>query len=144
MTECNNCGRCCDPVNLPKRVMNTILNWANMPDPADAPDLYPVWVYDDIDRVRENIKNGTFAAAWWQEYKQAPGQPHMLQVMCPWYNKTTHLCEAHSARPPICSNYPWYGEDPVEKISRGDSLDRECSYWEDVPVTMRPTNWGRP
>ena len=45
---------------------------------------------------------------------------------------------AHDERPPLCSDYPWYGREP----GTGEKgLPLRCSFWADYPAERRPAEW---
>jgi Fe-S-cluster containining protein len=121
---CNGCGHCCDPVLLAKdtweRTLSAVYSVDSIPDHA--------------------VANGKFAARWWfgnhTEHASEDGR-QWVTIQCPFFNRVLRRCEAYDARPPICSGYPWYNFD-VETAIKERPLHPECSYWEDVPVTLRP------
>lgn len=95
------CGLCCDPVTLRFTV-------ADMDGPSAA-----------------------FAREHWRdvsdEYEFAPGTDIKSAVRCDMFNPVTRACTAYEQRPPICSGYPWYGQQP----DRARLLHPSCAYQAD-------------
>lgn len=57
---------------------------------------------------------------------------------CNMFNKETRECEAYDLRPPVCSDFPWYGKEPDD----GSGLPLRCSFRPDyveVPVELSTT-----
>jgi hypothetical protein len=55
---------------------------------------------------------------------------------CDAFDAVNRLCGAHESRPPVCRDYPWYGEEP--SADRVNWANPQCSYLADVPAGMRP------
>ncbi len=46
-------------------------------------------------------------------------------------------CRAHSSRPPVCRDYPWYGREPGQDNTEFAYVP-QCSYLLDLPPGKRP------
>jgi Fe-S-cluster containining protein len=55
---------------------------------------------------------------------------------CDAYDPEHGTCTAHEDRPPLCRDYPWYGEQP--SADRAAHFSRQCSYLADLPPDQRP------
>lgn len=84
--------------------------------------------YDDDPRSREDID---FMAAHWTP---VTGQPDRYD--CDQYDPRERACRAQDTKPPVCRDYPWYGEGPTPQ--RAAALDPQCSYLGDVKPEHRP------
>jgi Fe-S-cluster containining protein len=55
---------------------------------------------------------------------------------CDRFDEISRTCTAHSDRPPVCSDYPWYSHGPIA----GHLSNPRCSYLLDLPPDQRPEN----
>lgn len=122
--------------------------WANRPDPMKRPAAYPKQITENPERIKkaqEHIANANFMMRYWMkhiEWVRISPRGSVVGFSCPFFDTDTRLCTAYEKRPPICSGFPWYGKDPAEQAANPMTRPSErCSYWEDVPVIMRPTNY---
>lgn len=142
MTECNNCGRCCDPVVLPY-TQDDIRHlppfgkgsmFIALQDPENRrwilEDLIPIRRRDGVDAVADYMSAGA-KTAYSSNGEAVVLFSHFFK--CKWYNKEERTCEAYDRRPPICSGYPWYGDEPDET----KAIPKECSYNADVGVPVK-------
>jgi hypothetical protein len=53
---------------------------------------------------------------------------------CDMYDRDARLCMAQESKPPVCSDYPWYGREPHD----GVNFPLQCSYLADLPRDQRP------
>lgn len=137
MAECNSCGGCCDPVSMPfsqqqlrevgPRAMTSIEDY--------------LFVLNDLTRIpyREGLRKSP-------HYKQGgvttvgyglDGEVLMMHSVfyeCRHFDKDTRRCTNYENRPPLCRDYPWYGDPP----DPSKALPLDCSYIEDIPVHLRP------
>lgn len=51
---------------------------------------------------------------------------------CRHFDTTTRECRNYANRPPMCRDFPWYGE-PADETK---SIPANCSYSADVPVQL--------
>lgn len=152
---CAGCGNCCAPVYLSYPISG-VLAWLRAPDPADDETWRSYWLGRGgwTDEMREMAiarwqpgsptrQNAEFMAEHWtEEWTDADGS---RVVTCSAYDPDTRLCTAHENRPPICSDYPWYGEPPKRKRALEKVADLGpggarlgCSYIGDLPPEERP------
>jgi hypothetical protein len=82
--------------------------------------------YDPAGRMRADAD---FVAAYWTETCDG-------HWTCDAYDPEHGACTAHEQRPPLCRDYPWYGEPP--SADRAGTLYRQCSYLADLPPDQRP------
>lgn len=82
----------------------------------------------------DSYDNAAFITKHWHGgVRSSAGRTKNWQ--CDKFNQATRLCEAHEDRPPVCSDYPWYGGKPKP-------LDiAHCSFWADLPSENRPPEW---
>jgi len=76
-------------------------------------------------------RNADFAAQHW---RRRDGDAHDYD--CDLFDPATRLCAAQDAKPPICANFPWYGQAPTPE--RAADLDPRCSYLGDLEPAHRP------
>lgn len=115
MTECSRCGDCCDPVTLSTIMYQALYD--------ENPDII-------VKMDEKNQYTREFAQKYW--HLVARTDKTML-IKCDFFDKTNRLCTAYEKRPAICSDYPWYGKDPVP----GDrNFPSRCSFRADVGQTV--------
>lgn len=125
MTECAKCGDCCEaiPLGLSKTAMMRYEYESGSPNHLTA----------------------LFINKWWRRIsraKYASVHPEAAQTAshffyeCLKFDPVSRLCTAHDERPPICSNYPWYGRSPLAMDHHG--IPARCSFWTDVPERKWP------
>lgn len=95
MTECNQCGDCCEsfPLNTPQRA--DVYGGARLADPRVA---------------GENRK----AAAWMASLTvlHGPDERGRWFYSCPRFDPVARRCTAYADRPHTCRDYPWYRKPP--------------------------------
>lgn len=147
------CGHCCDPVKLgyhPHRLAGwqsaNIATVVARIDPA-TDEGWAGWLAEGFtDAERDMVirdvqpgstrqRNADFMNRHWTVIT---GDPDPLadgfrEVHCDVYDPATRRCGAYSERPPICADYPHYGEP----LREGDWLPPVCSYNAEVR-TMLP------
>ena len=121
MTECSCCGACCEHIwlNTTKKhlseqlavsrvIIRKTAAWKRCA--TDAQFILKHW----------HRKVGAGKGIWW----------------CDQFNPDTRLCDAHESRPPICSEYPWYGKRPNILANMWE----RCSYRVDIglPIFLGP------
>ena len=138
---CARCGECCTRITLnadPRPFSTAAL--AGMPDPRTE-DGWAYWrehgyedsARDDVlyayDPAGRKRADADFVAAHWAETCDG-------HWTCDAYDPGHAVCTAHQDRPPLCRDYPWYGEEPGP--DRSEHLFRQCSYLADLPPDKRP------
>ena len=94
------------------------------------------------------LHNARFILKHWHGIRRTPKgwKTHRSAWLfeCDAFDKETRQCTAHKDRPPICSDYPWYGGSPEANRLTGEPEKlASCSYWFDVPKADRP-DWATP
>ena len=113
---CAACGACCDPV-----IINAdVLFGCNARARSEE---HPV----DNDRF---ITQHWHPESAWTDDEGGT----WIGARCDAFDPETLLCTAHNDRPPVCRDYPWYGEEPG---SSGVHLFAQCSYQADLPPGRR-------
>lgn len=108
MTECApGCGACCDPVVLAFRPEDMV-----GPSAAFAREHWTV-----IDEVTRG--SGTY-----------------YRIHCDVFDQATRRCTAYEQRPPICANYPAYGEPLAPGHRKADGLPLVCAFQADVRTVL--------
>jgi Fe-S-cluster containining protein len=147
---CARCGSCCFPVTLSRWAADTLALWTTqrvtgVPDPGtdegwaywrangwdsddEASRQRAVSMYDPDGSTRHNAD---FAAAHWT---RRDGEAHDYD--CDRFDPDTRLCTAQDSKPPICANFPWYGQAPTAE--RAVNLDPQCSFLGDIAPAHRP------
>jgi len=115
---CARCGHCCSPVVLDADVYAGCCQRARSGGQIDHDDRF-------------------ITQHWHPQGAFTEGSETLLELRCDAFDSVTRLCAARDDRPPVCQDYPWYGEDPVAS-GRGPRLYGECSYLADVPPAQRP------
>lgn len=124
---CARCGDCCDPVHLAPRVAARLR--------AAAERLGDVWTVTDDDPDLDD-PSLLFAAAHWTEI--GPSRDGGAVYRCAFFDAETRECTAHDKRPPVCRDFPWYGQEPTWWAA--ESVHRRCSYLLDLPASDRPAD----
>lgn len=119
MTEClRGCGQCCEVV------------WFR---------LNRVSVAQQIPMTRGDArKDLQFIKKHWKQDMKAPirrdptdnATPYFA-YKCDMFDPVARDCNAHESRPPICSNFPWYGRQ-VTADTRIDPILTGCTFWNDI------------
>lgn len=125
------CGACCDPVVLPysrDEIARTLPG--EVLEPADRAhvltNLVPM-------RRRDGMQRASYLSAG-VTVMGRPGSPESTVLAwsffytCRLYDAETARCTAYEDRPPMCSQYPWYGDPP----DTAKALPTECVYREDL------------
>lgn len=137
MGTCNGCGRCCDPVVLHASQLQVGLSFPTDDAETEANREFILTHLHPMNR-REGLRLADYLTAG-VTVMGLPGTPGSevfvwsMFYSCDFYDRDTKQCGAYDRRPPMCSGYPWYGEPPDPR----KAIPPECSYLEDIPVTMR-------
>lgn len=131
---CARCGDCCNPVEISGRHADQMTAW---------------WLYWERGgkvgsrggRVRGfDMISVRFGALHWTEIERHTHESGDVKatLRCDAYDPGTASCTAYEDRPPVCTNYPWYGREDDESIRKaGPHLERRCSFLLDVPPANR-------
>lgn len=142
MTECNGCGACCHPFQMPYSPADIErMTKLGRLDPNEAAfyrdHLTPMprrearrlighWAGPFsvfVDQVTQEI------TTVWQHYYR-----------CDLYDAETRRCTDYEHRPDVCRDYPWYGTGPdPNKV-----LPPTCSYRADVGLPVEPVAVAAP
>lgn len=131
---CAMCGNCCNPVTVDTSTADVFNTW---------------WLYwqrggtKGTRTKRKGISSVRFAAEHWTEITR---DDETVTLRCDQYDPGTKMCMAHDDRPPVCTDYPWYGVDQrgdeaVRKLAMADRaqhIGRNCSFQLDIPPEDRP------
>lgn len=124
------CGACCDPVVLPYsqldvRLMGGLDNSADTDFVVNV--LRPMRRSDGLQRAAYLSAGVTVMGR--------PGTPESTVLVwsmfyeCPRFDPETRRCTDYANRPPLCREYPWYGDEP----DAAKALPTDCVYREDLP-----------
>ena len=141
MTKCNGCGGCCDPVvaSMTHDDLRRILPIQLDAEQAENRQfmlnhLTPISRGEGLRRAPHLTQGGiTFAFV-----AGRPVEVFSVFYECDFYDRETRSCQAYDARPPMCSQYPWYGGRPDPSAA----LPGPCEFHLDVgrvPVPFDPT-----
>lgn len=135
MTDCNGCGRCCDPVAIP-----ATLDEARASLPRNDEErrnrswmlthLTPIRRRDGLDRVADYMRRGITDALIGGELVTLV--THFYE--CDLYDPTTRRCTDWANRPPLCGGFPWYDSPPDDT----KALPLECSFRADIGLPVKP------
>lgn len=144
---CARCGTCCERITLshasridPARWSTKALEGVADPGTEDGWESWRAhgWADDERDRARFLFdplgivrQDADFIAEHWHPIPDAPGSSS-----CDAFDPESRSCTAHDQRPPVCRNYPWYGNPP--SAERAVHLELHCSYLGDLTPTQRP------
>lgn len=138
MTDCNGCGRCCDPVVLPY-TQNEIRRL--LPGYGLIEDENRRFVLEDLTPIRPRRRGLEMVSDYMAEGAKSSalhlGEPMILFshfYECRWYDRETRQCLNYDDRPPMCREFPTYGDwpDPTKAIPP------ECSYNADCGRPVKP------
>ena len=141
MTECAKCGDCCQDIWIgsSKRRFREIIAYGDPRDDAVWQAWVDSWEPDSDLRLRReayvrDYLTAAFVVEHWHGGVRAKGKA-TNHWDCDAFDPLTNLCTAHAERPPVCSDFPWYGKEPslepVEKLPN-------CSFWADLPEETWP------
>jgi len=88
-------------------------------------------------------RNAAFIGKHWHRVTRAEaarllpgmGAAGAYYYTCDAWDATTRRCTAREERPPICSDFPWYGGT----VGTLHSAFTRCTFWRDVPQEHWPT-----
>jgi Fe-S-cluster containining protein len=128
VTGCAGCGHCCDPVTLDADLFARIREHARRDDFVER---YP---------EEGHRRNLLFIAQHWHPTTawHEDGVTVKLGLRCDQFDPQARRCTAYEDRPPVCRDYPWYGDKEGTRCARASSLYPECSYLLDIPPAFRP------
>lgn len=138
MTECNGCGRCCDPVVLPWTPQLLERTTGIIDDRTREWALHEIKLLprrEGLARTRGYIAQGGITTAL-VNGTAVTMFSHFYE--CQWYDPDTRTCGNYDNRPSVCRGFPWYDDPPDHRKAIPD----ECEYNLDVgrPVTIRSTH----
>jgi Fe-S-cluster containining protein len=115
--SCARCGDCCDPVIIEA---DAFLACGERARSEEFPHV-----------------NDRFIAQHWQPLSawRADDGTWCFSVRCGMFDPESRACTAHDTRPPVCSGFPWYGDEP--SAGRAHGLELHCSYLADLPPDQR-------
>jgi Fe-S-cluster containining protein len=119
MTDCGQCGSCCDPVTLSFSPEEWIVKRA-----PERTFVDPAWVWQQHEFIRDH-------------WSTIGVHDDVYLVKCDKFNRETRQCEAYEDRPDVCSRFPWYGEEPDLEHRSANALSPRCTFNADVR-TMLP------
>lgn len=88
------------------------------------------------DQIRSYLTAAFVVEHWHGGVRNGPGRTKGWT--CDRFDPVARLCLAHDERPPICSDYPYYGR-AIGSLVEFDSP--RCSFWADAPKDKRPAEW---
>ena len=124
--ECGKCGSCCRAIWLP-------VSYCEM-------------IERQVQRGRFVGTDVEFILRWWNPISETlafvinpylktwvrkDDQPRGYYFECTRYDHAKKICTAHSERPPVCSNYPWYNDGPRSGFQ---FYSLKCAYRADLPT----------
>lgn len=135
--ECGRCGDCCDPVHLGPQAAARLEEFAGTVDPRLNPEAWRAAGWEHPAQAVTNWLNGQ----WFAELELAVDDyGQTVGYVCPRFDPIARLCTAHDDRPPICREFPSYGDQPGRHVM--DPRLIRCTYWADYAPTERPADWA--
>lgn len=104
------CGSCCDPVTLTEGFIHMLF------ERIGPLDQQGQWLTEHWEPLRTNADGVTV-------------------LRCINYDVETRRCLAYASRPPVCSMFPFYGEDPA---STERMVKNVCGYQAELGRTVLP------
>lgn len=114
MTECAQCGDCCENMTL---TLTKVQARAIVADPLRC--------------TADRVVDAQFFLDHWH---RVGGARTGTTWSCDRFDTETRTCTAHDDRPPVCRGYPWYEKEP----DSGRHLSKRCSFWADIHAAQRP------
>lgn len=97
-----------------------------------------------MERVRRYGAEDVEPGEWWADHlfiaahmRPVGARDGDVMLQCRFYDRERQACGAYDSRPPLCRGYPWYGREPSPEAV---VLDRQCSFWADIPAAQRPAD----
>lgn len=117
MAKCNRCGNCCNPICMSLNPNDVAHMDISHPDNAvNKMYIQKHWrfiSFAEAKKIRPEIEF-QMKDQWW---------------VCDQFDSAKHICKDHPGRPPICRDFPWYGNAPNAGKIEGY---KDCVYWADV------------
>jgi Fe-S-cluster containining protein len=114
MTDCSRCGDCCDviPLQFTKK------------DVAAGKSQSREFIIKHWHRISRE-----------EAAKRIPtmGYKGTRFYRCDKWDSATRLCTVQDEKPPVCRDFPWYGDTPEPDRLRHFP---RCSFWADVPDSI--------
>jgi Fe-S-cluster containining protein len=120
---CAACGDCCERIHV---TSGRGLLTAKLADPRVAGAARREAVFIDVHMT----PTGEVDADW----------QNRAAWTCDAFDRVSRLCTARDERPPMCSDYPWYGRTPASVDHDTDPartvawMGPRCSYLRDLPT----------
>lgn len=115
MTQCKQCGMCCEVVALSKSFKEIKALASDGDKTSDcnfaARNFIPI-SEKQAHKINPHLKNSE----------------NRFYYRCKMYCELTKKCTIHDIKPRICSGFPWYNNEPRE----GALLSENCSFQKDI------------
>jgi Fe-S-cluster containining protein len=129
------CGDCCERISIGSTLadirsqMST--SGANVPPEAGRRGLR----FRFGGRVGAHAREAAFILRHWHPTGDVVRSGNRVKqvLSCDQFDPVHRTCMAHDDRPPVCSGFPFYGQEP-----HGAFRESHCSYLLDVPPADRP------
>lgn len=146
MANCAKCGACCEAIFIKpsyETLMERSRAFQNPPEGYAERDPAHEEVWQQWDRyLTINVLDDLFMRDHWHpilnedrsQFTIDNGNRPRYGYTCDAYDAKTRLCTMQAGKPPICADYPYYGNrQPNEPHKTPDRAQLRCSYWWDVP-----------
>lgn len=138
------CGACCDPVVSPftPDMLRRIAPW-QLDEDGKADRAFMLEHLTHLSR-REGLARARYLTQGGITFGSIDGGRTMYELWsqfysCDRFDPESRQCTAYAERPPMCRDYPWYG-DPADPAK---ALPDTCTHLAEVgrqpvPVTITP------
>lgn len=168
MTSCGLCGDCCEeiwvhpsPEDLAEGPDKYWPWFYDKPDPRtddgwaqwlawwpeeDWEGRVPTWAREDGFDGRRYQCDEWENARWFHQlvFVETAESEHpekrQNHYTCPHFDAEARTCTDYANRPPVCRDFPWYGQPPGSRMP--GAVSKRCTYWADVPAEQRPADWA--
>jgi len=127
MTECAQCGMCCECIILPYNdgYIEVMAKEENKEG----------WFHGDFSFAHRNfIEISRKQALKINPYLSAWNQKAQYFYICKQFCHVTKKCIVHEIRPDVCREFPWYGRKPEKQ----PLYSKDCSFQKDLKKLNKP------
>ena len=140
----SDCGKCCDPVVSMHAPNELRILHANISDEALADRQFMLDHCTPLPR-REGLRRAPYLSDSGHSLmlaRDAFGGMHMIDAWshfyeCDRFDKDTRQCTDYANRPPMCRDYPLYGDTLTSKNHALKRLPDGCVYLPGAPVPVK-------
>ena len=127
MTECAQCGMCCECIILPENSGYVEVMVKTEKEEGWYPQDWGFAHRNFIEISKERaLKINPYLSNWKQKAQYF--------YICKQFCHVTKKCMVHEIRPGVCRGFPWYGRKPKQE----PLYSKDCSFQKDLKNLNKP------